>query len=78
MDEVTDRPAGFVIKVPGRGYFVRSRTVDGGWWFVSGQSCSCPSTSPRGCWHVRQTEAYERALTTPRPVAPPNISALVD
>lgn len=70
------KPVGFVIKVPGRGYIVRSRTHDG-WWLVTHDGCDCPATTRR-CWHVVQAEAYERALTTPRPVAPPHISAMVD
>jgi hypothetical protein len=73
------RPAGFVIKAPGFGYFVASRTEPGTWWFVNGSDCSCPADpSRRGCWHVRQTVAYEQAMTVARPSAPANVSALVD
>lgn len=85
---VADRQAGFVIKgEAGLGYFVRSRTQRGVWWHVVGNDCTCPrgearaaagETDGRVCWHVRQTYAYEAALTTPRPTAAPNISAMVD
>lgn len=84
---VADREPGFVIKAPdGLGYFVRSRSQRGVWWHVVGNDCTCPhgearqSRPPtaRVCWHIRQTFAYEAALTEPRPVAQPNISALVD
>lgn len=73
----TARLAGHVIKAPGSGYFVKSRTVEGGWWFVVGEDCSCPATTER-CWHYRRTVEFERTQTPPRPTAPPNISALVD
>lgn len=76
VSDPTERPAGYVVKVPGLGYYVRSRTVDGGWWLVVGPDCSCPAT--RRCWHVQQTVEYEDLLTKPRPVAPPNVAALVD
>lgn len=75
---VIDRPAGFVIQVHGVGHFVRSRTVENGWWLVQGDHCGCPATIP-DCWHYRQAKAFDDAMAPPpRPTAPPNISALVD
>lgn len=79
VPEPVARPGGFVVKAPGFGYFVASRTAAGTWWFVNGTACSCPADpSHRGCWHVRQTVEYERLLNAPRPSAPAHISALVD
>lgn len=73
-------PAGYVMEAPDRrGHFVRSRTVEDGWWLVNAQGCGCPAAKP-GCWHYRQALAFEQRMhpTTPRPTAPVNISALVD
>lgn len=77
-DRPCDKPAGFVVKVEGRGYFVKSRSTEGAWWHVVGSDCSCPATT-RNCWHVRRTYEYEKRMgPPPRPIAPPNVSALVD
>lgn len=69
---------GGIVKVPGLGYFVRSRTTEGAWWLVNGKGCTCPATIEH-CHHVRQAYAWERANgPAPRPTPPTNISALVD
>lgn len=75
--EAVTRQAGHVFKLPGVGYFVKSRS-EPGWWLVAGNDCSGPHCEGRVCWHVRQTFEFEKALSTPRPSAPPNVSALVD
>lgn len=74
-----ERPAGFVIKAPGQGYLVRSRSTEGAWWFVVGNDCSCPAgRHGHLCWHIRQTFAFEKLMATPRPSVPTNVSAMVD
>lgn len=67
-----------LVKVPGLGYFVRSRSTEGAWWLVNGKGCTCPATIT-DCHHVRSAYAWEKLHgPAPRPTAKPNISALVD
>ena len=73
----TDRPAGFVIKASPHGYFVRSRSQAGVWWFTQADSCSCPATVDN-CWHIMQVFRFEREMAKPRPSAPPATSMMVD
>lgn len=80
-DQHPDLPAGYVRQAPGLGYFVKSRTSEGVWWLVAGNTCSCHAgRAERHCWHLTQVEAFCRALNVKhaRPAAPANISALVD
>lgn len=72
-------PAGMVRVGQSGGYFVKSETTRGAWWFVWGTECSCPATVAR-CKHVRMVDAFCRALdeTHRRPVAPPAVNLLVD
>lgn len=69
---------GTVLQVPGVGYMVASRSTPGAWWLVRQNTCTCPAT--RRCWHMRQVDAHAAAENKrlARPVAPVNISALVD
>lgn len=57
--------AGFVIPVPNHGYIVRSRTVDGGWWLVSGNTCSCPAGQhgTTVCFHRTQVARFAREMS---------------
>lgn len=73
-------PAGYVTHAP-VGYFVQSRTTEGVWYLVHGDTCSCRAGQDgHRCWHLRQVEAFCRELNRKhaRPVAPVNVSALVD
>lgn len=72
-------PAGMVRVGQSGGYFVRSATTPGAWWFVYGQECSCPATVAR-CRHLRMVDAFCRALDERHKPAPvkANVSLLVD
>jgi hypothetical protein len=75
---LVDPPA--VIHVPGWGYMVRSKSVEGAFRLVRGNTCSCPAAGARTCRHRRLVAAYcaaeDRAHA--RPVAPVNPSMFVD
>lgn len=80
-----DAPAytpGHVLEVKTGGYLVLSRTTPGAWWLVSGRSCSCPAgqSGAERCFHRAQVARFVAALDAAlaRPVAPVNVSALVD
>lgn len=69
-----------VAPVRGGGYIVPSASTPGAYRLVWGSECSCPHTGPRPCRHRRLVAAYVNAEDAKyrRPVAPPNVSALVD
>lgn len=80
-DEGPQHAAGHVLVVQSGGYMVQSKTTDGVWYLVHGASCSCEA-GRRGirCWHRSQVQAFVAAIDRERrrPVAAPNVSALVD
>lgn len=61
------------------GFMVRSKSVDGAWRLVSGDSCSCPARV-RICRHRQLVDAHllERNRKNARPTAPANVAALCD
>lgn len=61
-----DRPADTVIKASPHGYFVKSRTRPGVWWFTTADACSCPATVDV-CHHRRVVFAWGRANAPKRP-----------
>lgn len=89
-----ERQPGHVIDAGAGRYFVASRdSAPGAWWLVEADTCGCPagqrwtkhdhhhSPSPhRPCWHIVQVRLFVNALAlaNARPVARPNVSALVD
>lgn len=74
-----DDPAGMVRVGQSGGYFVKSASTPGAWWFVWGTECSCPATVAR-CRHLRMVDAFCRALDAAnKPAAVPvNVSLMVD
>lgn len=71
---------GDVYEIVGGGYMVRSKSVEGAWRLVRGNTCTCPAGTRRSCRHRRLVDEHCRAINAKhaRPVAPPHISALVD
>lgn len=74
--------AGHVLEAKTGGYLVLSRTTPGCWWLVFERSCSCPAgrSGAESCWHRRRVAEFVRLLdeSMKRPVAPVNVSAMVD
>lgn len=58
-------PPGYVAQVPTVGYAVRSRSVEGAWWMVSGKECSCPAGQHGNtvCFHRTQVARFARELS---------------
>jgi hypothetical protein len=81
-EDAPDFAAGHVLEAKSGGYLVQSRSTDGVWYLVFGRSCSCPAgrSGHERCWHRAQVAAFVARLDAQhrRPVAPPNVSALVD
>jgi hypothetical protein len=79
---------------PAGGYFVRSESTPGAWWYVceTGNrdlpiACTCPAGqraldigSRKMCRHLRAVFAHVTEINrkAARPLAPPNIAAMVD
>lgn len=57
-----DFAPGHVLEAKTGGYLVKSRTTDGAWWLVYGDTCSCPA-DVRVCFHQRQVAAFCAALS---------------
>lgn len=59
-------PPGYVMETSRGSHMVRSRTIDGAWWAVMNNRCSCPARVAR-CWHVQRVEAFVAAMEKPVP-----------
>jgi hypothetical protein len=74
-------PPGMVRPGLSGGYFVKSSTTEGRWYFVWGRSCSCPAGAHgRRCKHLRSVDAFVKALDerSKRPARPVNRSLMCD
>lgn len=69
------------------GYFVRSASTPGAWWFVWGVECSCPAGqravdtgSPKRCRHLRAVVEFaaEQNRKNERLRPPVNVAAAID
>lgn len=71
-----------VVHATGAGYFVQSRTTAGTWYLVHGGTCSCAAgrAGKERCIHRTAVASFVAAENArhARPVAPVNVSALVD
>lgn len=81
-DPGPDFGPGHVLEAKTGGYLVQSKSTPGVWYLVHDRSCSCKAgrAGLERCVHRSQVAAFVKALNDDqrRPVAPPNVSALVD
>lgn len=81
-EDAPDFKAGHVLEAKTGGYLVQSRTTEGVWYLIAGRSCSCQAgrAGNERCWHRVQVAAFVAKINEAlkRPVAEPNISAMVD
>lgn len=77
---MNDDLARTLIKIPGVGYAVASRSKLGYFVLVEGKDCSCPAGVAKTCRHRKLVADLCRVqdLKRRRPSAPPNVSAMCD
>lgn len=74
-----DDPQIIVGAPPHAGYFVPSRSVEGAFRYVRGNTCTCPAgANKRPCWHIRAVTDLVNANRERRPASPINPAAFVD